>query len=182
MRLIDTLRMIRGWWGGVLWKRHLNGKTGWMSLKGQALGGLSYCKSRSWGKNKKIGSNLFLRNLWPTMVGNLHMCREDESRCHGTRSFTGSDTALYQTVPLCDSVWQCVTVCDTVQRQSSAFFRGKLTTLVLPLLLTTSRQLVNKEWTGTFLQVLDMSELCEYISGNSKIKQVLDYLQMANSL
>ena len=72
-------------------------------------------------KKQKNGNNSILRNLWPMMVGNLHMCREDESRCHGTRSFTGSDTALYQTVPLCDSVWQYVTLCDTVQRQSSAF-------------------------------------------------------------
>ena len=106
-------------------------------------------------KKQKNGSNLFLRNLWPMMVGNLHMCREDESRCHGTRSFTGSDTALYRTVPLWDSVWQCVTVCDSVWHCSKAelsFFRGKLTTLVLPLLLTTSRQPVNKGWTGTFFR------------------------------
>ena len=91
----------------------------------------------------------------------------------------------HRTVPNCAVVWQCVTVCDTMWHCSKAelsFFRGKLTTLVLPLLLTTSRQPVNKGWTGTFFQVLDMSELCEYISGNSKIKQAIDFLLMANSL
>ena len=59
----------------------------------------------------------------------------------------------HRTVPNCALVGQCVTVCDSVWHCSKAelsFFRGKLTTLVLPLLLTTSRQPVNKGWTGTF--------------------------------
>ena len=116
--------MIRGWWGE---------KDFWMATLADCL-----WRGRLWvvyhianhvheEKNKKNGNNLFLRNLWPTMVGNLHMCREDESRCHGTRSFTGSDTALYQTVPLWDIVGHCVTVCDSVWHCSEAelsFFLG----------------------------------------------------------
>ena len=156
----------------VGWKRLLNGNTGWLSLKGQALGGLSYCKSRSWGKNKKIGNNLFLRNLWPTMVGNLHMCREDESRCHGTRSFTGSDTALCRTVPLWDIVGHCVTVCDSVWHCSEAELSFFLGASWPPWCCRCSWPPVGswstKSELGLFLQVFHMSELCEYISGNSK--------------
>ena len=113
-------------------------------------------------KNKKLGATYSSETFdqrWSAISTCVARTRAGVTARVLSQAPTPHCTKLCRCGTLWDIVWQCVTVCDTVQRQSSAFFRGKLTTLVLPLLLTTSRQLVNKRWTGIFSTCLNCASI-----------------------
>ena len=150
MRLINTLRMIRGWWSE---------KDFWMATLADCL-----WRGRLWVVYH-IANHVHEKKQknWEQLIPPKPLTNDGRQSPHVSRGREQVSRHAFfhrlrhRTVPncavvghcgtLCDSVWQCVTL---FRGRAQLFFRGKLTTLVLPLLLTTSRQLVNRQWTGTF--------------------------------
>ena len=165
MRLINTLRMIRGWWGE---------KDFWMATLADCL-----WRGRLWvvyhianhvheEENKKLGTTYSSETFdqrWSAISTCVARTRAGVTARVLSQAPTPHCTKLYRCVTVCDSVWQCVTL---FRGRAQLFFRGKLTPLVLPLLLTTSRQLVNKRWTGIFSTCLNCASIFRGIPKSNK--------------